>query len=734
MEDTVISTPNPDQEKRISLPYAGHVGEMDSQTHTAMALEEQFFPLFEQAAVGFAKVGLQGEWLRVNQKLCDITGYTEAELLTMTFQEITHPDDLEADLSNMQKVLNNEMAINLLEKRYFRKDGSIVWIYLTATLVRDSAGCPLYFITVVEDISGRKLAEQALVASKEQLNLVIEGSNDGFWDVDLYTLGAYFSDRFYDILGLERKDNPTPSLNSGFWEIIHPDDREKVQRLAKTHLANSNDTFEIDIRIRHASGEYRHCFTRGKAVRDAVGKAYRMAGLITDITEKIQARQALEKALQRETLIRTIVEGMNQTFNVTEFLNFVAQAVGEHFQVDRCIIRCLEFDNSVQQYFYQLSAQYCANHTPPLSSETDQLTYSSMDISRLRNGQTSGRVLTASTPQDCLDFLLKYAKKYKISVENPPAVFQHFIQASQIQSVLGTEIAYKGLHYGSIELHQCLAQRQWLPEEIELIKTISTHLGTGLYQAEMFKKEQTAKEEAEMANRRKDQFLANMSHELRTPLNAVIGYSEMLKSQAPGALNEKQEHYVNNVITSGKHLLNLVNDVLDIARIVEGELTIYPEQVGLKLLLTEIENTLYEHARRKNVTLVFASNPEIHTIYADPFRLKQILFNLISNAIKFNRENGHVFVKYRWSRNKQWVVFDIVDTGIGIPKHEIPKLFGRFYQIDNTFSRREEGSGLGLNLTKKLVELHGGIISVTSNEGEGTTFTFRLPKRITSST
>lgn len=135
----------------------------------AALLEERFFPIFQYAAVGFAKVGLQCEWLRVNQKLCQITGYTEAELLGMTFCEMTHPDDLALDLQNMQAVIAGDMPINVMEKRYIRKDGFIVWIHLTAALVRNHAGQPEYFITIIEDITARKASEKALLQSNKDL-------------------------------------------------------------------------------------------------------------------------------------------------------------------------------------------------------------------------------------------------------------------------------------------------------------------------------------------------------------------------------------------------------------------------------------------------------------------------------------------------------------------------------------------------------------------------------------
>ena len=238
---------------------------------------------------------------------------------------------------------------------------------------------------------------------------------------------------------------------------------------------------------------------------------------------------------------------------------------------------------------------------------------------------------------------------------------------------------------------------------------------------------QEAKEEAERANRKKSQFLANMSHELRTPLNAIIGYSSMMERGIAGDLNEKQRKYNHYVLVSGRHLLDMVNDILDVAKIEAGELTIYP--VGLELLpfMEEIEGIFREMAADKNIRLSFHIAEGLETLEADPVRLRQILMNLVSNAIKFNVNSGEVSIRFSHSPDKKWIVCDVTDSGIGIPQAKQSELFKEFYQVDSSFSRKHEGTGLGLALTKQLVELHGGRISFQSEEGKGSVFTVHLP-------
>lgn len=236
-----------------------------------------------------------------------------------------------------------------------------------------------------------------------------------------------------------------------------------------------------------------------------------------------------------------------------------------------------------------------------------------------------------------------------------------------------------------------------------------------------------AQKDAELANRRKDQFLANMSHELRTPLNVIIGYSDLFKTGSAGNLTEKQERYIHNIQVSGQHLLHLVNDILDLSRIEEGHIELELSSFRIEPLVAEVTDMLSGMASKKGVTLGYTIEPDLPAIQADSSRLRQIFYNLVSNAIKFNVPNGQVSLHCGLSSDHKWMVCSVRDTGIGIPKGKMALLFNRFYQVDSTASRQQEGAGLGLALTKMLVELHGGKIKAESQENEGSTFTFTLP-------
>ncbi|WP_338037939.1 PAS domain-containing sensor histidine kinase [Methanosarcina horonobensis] len=230
---------------------------------------------------------------------------------------------------------------------------------------------------------------------------------------------------------------------------------------------------------------------------------------------------------------------------------------------------------------------------------------------------------------------------------------------------------------------------------------------------------------AEVANRAKSEFLANMSHELRTPLNSIIGFSDMLYEQAYGKLTERQLRATENISRSGKHLLNLINDLLDLSKIEAGKLELDYKDFELAAKLKMIQNLLSPIADRKNIKIEVDVERELKRIRADESRFAQIMYNLVDNAIKFSYENG--LVKIRARKKGDMVEITVEDTGIGIKLEDQNKLFKPFSQVDNFFSKKFQGTGLGLSLVKQIVYLHGGYVWFRSNSDKGSTFAFVIP-------
>ncbi len=230
--------------------------------------------------------------------------------------------------------------------------------------------------------------------------------------------------------------------------------------------------------------------------------------------------------------------------------------------------------------------------------------------------------------------------------------------------------------------------------------------------------------ELETTSRHKSEFLANMSHELRTPLNAIIGFSQVLRERMVGDLNEKQEEYLDDVVSSGNHLLSLINDVLDLSKVEAGQVELEIAPFSLREALERGVVMVRERARNDGVQVILAADPQVDIVEGDERRIRQVIFNLLSNAVKFTPAGGSVDVAS--SSLDGEVRVSVVDTGAGIAPEDQERIFGEFQQTDLGTAQRE-GTGLGLALSKRLIELHGGRIWVESELGKGSTFTFALP-------
>lgn len=236
-----------------------------------------------------------------------------------------------------------------------------------------------------------------------------------------------------------------------------------------------------------------------------------------------------------------------------------------------------------------------------------------------------------------------------------------------------------------------------------------------------------ANAELARATRLKDEFLANMSHELRTPLNAVLGLSEGLQEQVYGELNQRQQKAISTIERSGKHLLDLINDILDLAKVESGKLELQIVPNSVQVLCNSSVSFIKQIAYKKNIQIVIEIEPGLDRILADELRMRQVLINLLSNAVKFTPEGGRVTLEVGCDRGAAIVQFHITDTGIGIAPEDISKLFQSFVQIDSRLNRQYSGTGLGLALVKRIVELHQGTIQVNSTVGQGSCFTVTLP-------
>ncbi len=265
------------------------------------------------------------------------------------------------------------------------------------------------------------------------------------------------------------------------------------------------------------------------------------------------------------------------------------------------------------------------------------------------------------------------------------------------------------------------------PETVDLLRTFAAQSALAIQNARLFRELEEKSRELEAASRHKSEFLANMSHELRTPLNAIIGFSEVLQERMFGELNAKQAEYVQDVHASGRHLLSLINDILDLSKVEAGRMELELAAFSLPAALHNALTLVRERAERHGLTVSLAVDERLGDVVGDERKVKQVLLNLLSNAVKFTPEGGRIAVTAQPADG--FVEIAVSDTGIGIAPEDHEAIFEEFRQVGSDYARKREGTGLGLALAKRLVELHGGRIWVKSEVGKGSTFIFTLPVR-----
>jgi len=261
--------------------------------------------------------------------------------------------------------------------------------------------------------------------------------------------------------------------------------------------------------------------------------------------------------------------------------------------------------------------------------------------------------------------------------------------------------------------------------EIELVESFARQAAIAIENVRLFNEIQEKSAQLEVANRHKTEFLANMSHELRTPLNAIIGFSEVLLQRMFGELNAQQADYLEDIMSSGRHLLTLINDILDLSKIEAGRMELELASFSLVAALNNAVTLVRERAQSHGIRLELDVAPQLDTVIADERKLKQVVVNLLANAVKFTPDGGTITL--RAVRENGHVRLAVHDTGIGIAPEDQARIFEEFQQATHLTEKSREGTGLGLALSKRMVELHGGTISVDSAPGKGSTFTVALP-------
>ena len=612
--------------------------------------EECFRGAIEHAATGMALVSPGGQWLRVNRSMCHILGYSDWELLSRTFQEITHPDDLAGEQRRLESLLAGNIESYQLEKRFVQKEGQEVFVLVSASLVRDGSDKPRYVVMQAQDITQRKQAEQERDRLfLESLNLLMVGGYDGTF--------KRINPTWLDCVGY----GPEELEGRPFVEHIHPDDL--VSTLSEVARVGAGYTVKgFEMRFRHKNGSYRWLMWNATPLR--AGMTFYATG--QDITDRkraeAQAEAANARLLEQQVILRNVIDNIpcvvmwKDRFGIFQGGNQqIARELG-YDSVDQIVGKCnadLILDPGEALALNQRESFVMDSGVATLNQEESITRPDGKQIQML-----SSRVPLRNSRGDVIGLLI-------VVID--------------------------------------ITDRKRIEEELR-----------------------SAREAAEAASRSKSEFLANMSHEIRTPMNGIIGLTDLLLGTE---LSAEQRESLGLVASSADSLLTIINDILDFSKIEAGKLDLDPTPFSLRDTVGDLLKTLALRAHEKGLELASDISPLVPDwMIGDAGRLRQILTNLVGNAIKFTQE-GEVVVSVDQSgggENDVRLRFGVRDTGIGIPESKIRSIFDPFTQADGSTTRQFGGTGLGLTISARLVAMMGGTIGVSSQPGKGSEFFFDI--------
>jgi signal transduction histidine kinase len=411
---------------------------------------------------------------------------------------------------------------------------------------------------------------------------------------------------------------------------------------------------------------------------------------------------ALARSVEQLTALGEVGRAVGSTLNLEVVLATIVARAVELSGLDGGVV--FEYDDGTEEF------------TQRAAAETGGVLAQARRGTRFRKGEgVLGRTAVTLEPAQVPDITV-------------PGAYDSRVRQNLIESGIRAILAVPMVHQG--RLVGCLGVTRNRPgafpaDTIELLRTFATQSALAIQNARLFHEIEDKSRQLEAASQHKSEFLANMSHELRTPLNAVIGFSEVLLQRMFGELNAKQDEYLTDIYASGQHLLSLINDILDLSKIEAGRMELAPAPFHLPTALDNAVTLVRERAARHGIALEVELDPRLGELVGDERKVKQVLLNLLSNAVKFTPEGGRISLKA--GRKDGLVEVAVTDTGIGIAPEDQAAVFEEFRQVGSDETRKQEGTGLGLTLAKKFVELHGGRIWVESAPGRGSTFTFTLP-------
>jgi PAS domain S-box-containing protein len=663
---------------------------------------------FEQAAIGIAHLTLNEDWISVNQRFCDITGYSREEILQLRVQDLSHPEEIPASLDFVRRIRAGELPEYKMEKRYVRKDGAVIWVNLTVSIVRSAAGDPLYLVGFIEDITQRRDAQSEASKSLSLLRATLESTADGILVVDLNGKILSFNQKMADMWEIPSEifasGDDQAAINAALAKLVYPEDfMAKVMELYRDPDQASYDVLELK------DGRTFERYSQPQRIEDVpVGRVWSFR----DVTSRLRA-DAQERALTQEQAARAEAENSQKRASLLAEASRVLSASFDYQTTLAALVRLA----------VPAMADYCAldiveaedtfkrigeAHVDPAKSKLIREA-ATFPQSALTAQHPLMRVMTTGAPVLEPDITPAFIRA-AFAEEGQRRV----VEALEPRSLICVPLVASGKPLGALTLVTSGSGRRYEIADLSLAADLARRAAIVVEHARLF-------HEAQQATRARDDVLAVVAHDLRNPLNTVtMAVSLMLENTPPERVQERRQ--VEIVRRAADRMNRMIQDLLDVRRMESGRLTTDLEPESPAVLVNDTIDMLRPLAAGSTIRLDTAIEPDLPLVLADAARIQQVLSNLVGNAVKFTPREGRITVCAE--RMEGEVRFSVIDTGPGIPAEQLPHIFGRFWQA-KTSDRR--GIGLGLAIAKGIVESHNGRIWVESHVGLGSTFYFTLP-------
>lgn len=671
--------------------------------------EETLRDLVDGATDLIQTVAPDGTVIYTNRAWRETLGYGEEDLARLSIWEVVHPESRSHFVEAFQQVLEGR-SLQGVEAVFLTREGRLV--YLEGNLsCRLENGKPVSTRGFFRDVTGRREAEERLSAAETKYRTLVEQLPLAVYidRADANSSNLYSSPQIEPMLGYSPEEwVADPGL---FVKLLHPDDRARV--LAEH--ARSNETgerFRSEYRLIARDGRTVWCLDEAVVVRDENGRPLFAQGYLADISEQKRAESELREQTEFVRLLQEVAVAANESSSVEEALRGCLDRICAHtgWPVGHVYLRRGEAeDRLAPSTIWHLS-------DPERFESFTRLT----EATYLAPGEgLPGRVLAAGKPVWIPD----------VSVDpnfpRAPAARESGLKAAFAFPVLvGAEIEAVLEFFSADALEPD-------PRLLEVMSHVGTQLGRVIERERARAEAEAARHELAEQNERllevdrlKDEFISLVSHELRTPLTSIQGYLELLLAEETEELTPEQHRFLTVVRRNSERLLNLVGDLLLLAQLEAGQLTLERRNVDLAALASECVESALPGASEKGITISLDRAP-VPAVAGDVARLAQVLDNLVSNALKFTPEGGRVELTLSTSNGN--VVFEVADTGVGIPADERERVFERFFRSSSASAHAIPGTGLGLAIAKAIVDRHDGRITVESEEGAGTTFRIELP-------